>query len=100
MKILLPTVLLIFYFSVNAQQTTPGMHKKKYTSKDIKVLPANVLYVINGNIVGTGKEVLEKIKPKAIQNITKITDPASTATYGTRGANGVILITTDEQKKK
>lgn len=99
-KILLPAMLLIFCFSVNAQQTKPGVHEKKYTSKDIEALPANVLYVVNGNIVGTGKTFFEKIKPKAIKSMTKITEPSATSVYGTRGANGVILITTDEQKKK
>jgi TonB-linked SusC/RagA family outer membrane protein len=44
--------------------------------------------------VFVGAEVLSKISPYEIQSIEVLKDAASTAIYGSRGANGVILITT------
>ncbi|MBT31167.1 MAG: SusC/RagA family TonB-linked outer membrane protein, partial [Thalassobius sp.] len=43
---------------------------------------------------GTSSNVLASINPNDIQNITVLKDAASTAIYGSRGANGVVLITT------
>ncbi len=43
---------------------------------------------------GTSSNVLASLNPNDIQNITVLKDAASTAIYGSRGANGVVLITT------
>lgn len=45
---------------------------------------------------GTG---LESISPEEIENITILKDAASTALYGSRAANGVILVTTKRAKE-
>lgn len=45
----------------------------------------------NGNRSGN---VMASINPNDIETITILKDPSSTAIYGSRGANGVILITT------
>ncbi|UZR94603.1 SusC/RagA family TonB-linked outer membrane protein [Chondrinema litorale] len=65
------------------------------------------LYVIDGIPVSSGSisqtdfgnggrssNVLASLNPNDIQNITVLKDASSTAIYGSRGANGVVLITT------
>ena len=49
------------------------------------------LYVIDGIISSSG---LEQITPTDIQSIEVLKDASSTAIYGSRGANGVVLVTT------
>ena len=49
------------------------------------------LYVIDGIISSSG---LDGINPQDIQSMEILKDASSTAVYGSRGANGVILITT------
>ncbi|WP_373056493.1 SusC/RagA family TonB-linked outer membrane protein [Zunongwangia sp. H14] len=66
-------------------------------------LNSNPLYVIdgipldNGN-VGGSRNPLDFINPNDIESITVLKDASSTAIYGSRAANGVILITTKKGK--
>lgn len=53
------------------------------------------LYVVDG-FAGVGN--LSSINPNDIQSIEVLKDASSTAIYGSRGANGVILITTKKGK--
>ncbi len=53
------------------------------------------LWVIDGVIVGDGAGLLN---PADIETMTILKDAASTAIYGSEGANGVILITTKSAK--
>ena len=39
-------------------------------------------------------DIMSSINPNDIENITVLKDAASTSIYGSRAANGVILITT------
>ena len=59
---------------------------------------SNPLYVIDGVIVGAGNSEnsnpLATINPNDIESIDILKDAASTAIYGARAANGVVLITT------
>ena len=52
------------------------------------------LYVIDGipQVLGTG--ALQDINPQDIQSMEILKDAAGTAVYGSRGANGVVLVTT------
>lgn len=50
----------------------------------------NPLYVVDGVVM----ENIDYINPNDIQSIEVLKDASSTAIYGARGANGVILITT------
>lgn len=50
------------------------------------------LYVVDGFPVGTSLGV--NLNPNDIETLTVLKDAASTAIYGARGANGVVLITT------
>lgn len=43
---------------------------------------------------------LDEINPSDIVNISVLKDVSSTAIYGARGANGVILVTTDQKPEK
>ncbi len=54
------------------------------------------LYVIDGFAVGTS--VGQNLNPNDIESITVLKDAASTAIYGARGSNGVVLITTKSAK--
>ncbi len=69
----------------------------------------NPLYVIDGIIMETGNfaqldatsnavDVLAQLNPNDIDNITVLKDASATALYGSRGANGVVLITTKRGK--
>lgn len=53
------------------------------------------LWVIDGVITGTSPYDLN---PMDVENITVLKDAASTAVYGSLGANGVILVTTKKGK--
>ncbi|KAA5826429.1 TonB-dependent receptor [Algibacter amylolyticus] len=53
------------------------------------------LYVIDGVIVGN----LSGISPSDIENVSILKDASTTAIYGARGSNGVVLVTTKKGKK-
>lgn len=55
------------------------------------------LWVIDGVIVGENPGVLN---PSDIENMTILKDAASTAIYGSQGANGVIIVTTKMGKSE
>lgn len=48
--------------------------------------------------LGSGSNVLSDINPNEIESIDVLKDAAATAIYGSRGANGVVLITTKKGK--
>lgn len=54
------------------------------------------LYVIDGFPIGTA--IGQSLNPSDIESITVLKDAASTAIYGARGSNGVVLITTKSAK--
>ncbi|MGN6491121.1 MAG: SusC/RagA family TonB-linked outer membrane protein, partial [Agriterribacter sp.] len=54
---------------------------------------SNALIVIDG-VPTEYPNALSSINPKDIQSISVLKDAASTAVYGARGANGVLLVTT------
>ncbi|WP_281612940.1 TonB-dependent receptor [Flammeovirga sp. SubArs3] len=58
--------------------------------------PANVQ---GGNSAPTAQNGLAGINPKDIESIEVLKDASATAIYGSRGANGVVLITTKKGKK-
>ncbi|WP_298412102.1 TonB-dependent receptor [Hydrotalea sp.] len=67
---------------------------------------ASPLWVIDGVIASTGDftvntttaNVLSSINPDDIESITVLKDAAATSIYGSRAANGVILVTTKKGK--
>ncbi|MGO4816898.1 SusC/RagA family TonB-linked outer membrane protein [Flavobacterium sp. W22_SRS_FP1] len=54
------------------------------------------LYIIDGIPTNNG---MDNISPADIENISVLKDAASTAIYGSRAGNGVVLITTKKGKK-
>ncbi|GAB3512456.1 TonB-dependent receptor [Spirosoma knui] len=54
------------------------------------------VYVIDGFVVGTS--VGQNLNPNDIESVSVLKDAASTAIYGARGSNGVVLITTKQAK--
>ena len=52
------------------------------------------LYVVDGVIVGNS--IIETLPASSIKSIDILKDAASTAIYGSRGANGIVMITTKE----
>ena len=60
---------------------------------------ANALIIIDGTPAIEGTNVLSSINRNDIESITVLKDAASTALYGSRGANGVVLVTTKSGKQ-
>ena len=59
----------------------------------------NNSYVNTGASNGVGVNALSTINPSDIENIEILKDASATAIYGSRGANGVVIITTRRGKK-
>ncbi len=57
------------------------------------------LYVVDGVPVGTGNYAIAYLSPQDIETMQILKDASSAAIYGSRAANGVILITTKQGKK-
>ncbi|WP_149276671.1 SusC/RagA family TonB-linked outer membrane protein [Pareuzebyella sediminis] len=56
------------------------------------------LYVVDGIPLIDGSESMSDINPQDIASMQVLKDAAATAVYGSRGANGVILVTTNRGK--
>lgn len=56
---------------------------------------SNPLFVVDGVTVGN----IENLDPNSIQSVSVLKDAASAAIYGSRAANGVILITTKRGRR-
>ena len=54
---------------------------------------SNALIVIDG-VPNTNSNALSTLNPKDIESVTVLKDAASTALWGSRGANGVVMVTT------
>ncbi len=57
------------------------------------------LYVVDGVPVGTGNYAIAYLSPQDIESMQILKDASSAAIYGSRAANGVVLITTKQGKK-
>lgn len=57
-------------------------------------IPITQGYFLSGNRGGQNNNPLSSINPNDIESIEVLKDASATAIYGSRGANGVILITT------
>jgi TonB-dependent SusC/RagA subfamily outer membrane receptor len=51
------------------------------------------LFVVDGVMMQSGASIFRNINANQIESITVLKDAGQTAVYGSRGANGVILIT-------
>ena len=77
---------------------TPG-EQMNITIRGVGSLGAgsDPLYVVDGFAVGTS--IGQNLNPNDIESMSILKDAASTAIYGARGSNGVILITTKNAKE-
>lgn len=57
----------------------------------------NPLYVVDGMVIQNGG--IDNINPQDIESIEVLKDASATAIYGSRGANGVVLVTTKKGKE-
>ena len=57
------------------------------------------LYVVDGVPVGTGNYAIAYLSPNDIETMQILKDASSAAIYGSRAANGVVLITTKQGKQ-
>jgi TonB-linked SusC/RagA family outer membrane protein len=76
-----------------APGSSPGIIVRGFGSYSISSSP---LYVVDGAIYDGG---FSNIIPEDIESITVLKDASTTALYGSRGANGVVMITTKKGKK-
>lgn len=83
---------------VRQRSGTPG-EQMNVTIRGVGSLGAgsDPLYVIDGFAVGTS--IGQNLNPSDIESITVLKDAASTAIYGARGSNGVILVTTKNARE-
>jgi TonB-linked SusC/RagA family outer membrane protein len=62
-------------------------------------IPVTQNYFINGNNGGFNNNPLATLNPEDIESIEILKDAAATSIYGSRGSNGVVLITTKRASK-
>ena len=64
-------------------------------------MPSNdPLYVVDGVPVGEGNYAIAYLSPNEIESMQVLKDASSAAIYGSRAANGVVLITTKQGSRK
>ncbi|MFB6454231.1 TonB-dependent receptor [Chitinophaga sp. Hz27] len=82
----------------SARSGQPGVDNGSIRIRGIGTLnTADPMIVIDGVIATSGD--LNNINPDDIANISVLKDAASAAIYGSRAANGVLLVTTKQGKK-
>ena len=75
---------------------TPGMESDIRIRASGTYNNANPLYVIDGIV--SDKTAFDGLSPSEVQDVTILKDGASAAIYGSRAANGVVLVTTKRGK--
>lgn len=57
------------------------------------------IYVVDGLVMGNDFSYFNSINVNDVESITVLKDASATALYGSRGANGVVVVTTKRAKK-
>ncbi len=81
--------------SVQAQGGAPGANSVIAIRGTGTLSDQGPLFVIDGVITGD----MNSINPQDIENISVLKDASSTAIYGSRAANGVVIVTTKKGRK-
>ncbi len=81
--------------SITRNNGQPGAGTKVYVRGIGTVGNSDPLYVVDGVYVGN----IDYLSPSDIESIDVLKDAASCAIYGSRAANGVVLVTTKKGKK-
>jgi TonB-linked SusC/RagA family outer membrane protein len=87
---------------VNIQQTNPGAGAAptiKVRGQGSISFSSSPLIVIDGIAVGTDADFLASMDMHDVESVEILKDASSSAIYGSRGANGVIMITTKKGKE-
>ncbi|MDQ0781124.1 TonB-dependent receptor [Chryseobacterium sp. W4I1] len=83
---------------IMASEGSPGAEVEIKVRGGTSITQSNApLYIVDGIQMDNALTV---ISPKEIESIEVLKDAASTSIYGSRGANGVVLITTKGGRKK
>lgn len=86
-----------FKISIRGQNSLrPQGNAPFYIINGIPFIATSIASGIGGNIIGV--DPLSSLNPNDIESIEILKDADATAIYGTRGANGVVLITTKTGK--
>jgi len=80
--------------SITQNNGVPGAGNKIFIRGIGTIGNYNPLYIVDGVAVGD----IDNLSPADIEDIDILKDAASAAIYGSRGANGVILVTTKKGK--
>ncbi len=85
---------------IRGQNSLTSGNEPLYIIDNVPFMPANLSSTpVSGTIIGrAGISPLNSINPADIESIEVLKDADATAIYGSRGANGVILITTKKGK--
>jgi TonB-linked SusC/RagA family outer membrane protein len=81
--------------SITQNNGQPGASNKIYIRGQGTIGNSNPLYIVDGVIQGG----IDYLSPNDIESIDVLKDAASAAIYGSRAANGVILVTTKQGRK-
>ena len=84
---------------ITQSSTQPGKGFKVSIRGVGTIGESSPLLVIDGIVSGTANDGLNGINPNDIESIDVLKDAASAAIYGSRAANGVILVTTKQGKE-
>jgi TonB-linked SusC/RagA family outer membrane protein len=87
---------------VNIQQTNPvagGAPTIKIRGQGSISFDSNPLIVVDGIAVGTDADFLASIDMNDVESVEILKDASSSAIYGSRGAHGVVMITTKKGKE-
>lgn len=97
MKVMTPTRVdnvlkgMVSGVSITASSGQPGDGNRIRIRGTGTINDSNPLYIVDGTPVNGG---IDFINPSDIESVEVLKDAASAAIYGSRGANGVILVTT------
>lgn len=87
---------------VNIQQTNPSAGEAptiKVRGQGSISFSSNPLVVVDGIAVGTDADFLSSLDMNDVDSVEILKDASSSAIYGSRGANGVVMITTKKGKE-
>jgi len=84
--------------NIRGFNTLQGSTQPLYVIDGIPVVPNND-YVASGDRRGVGNNPMANLNPNEIESIDILKDASATAIYGSRGANGVVIITTKRGKE-
>lgn len=92
-----PNALPDVYIRGRSSMGTMGLDKDKLSKNSLESNPNTPTFIVDGFEVSL--QTVYDMDPNRIQTLTMLKDAAATAMYGSRAANGVIVITTIPPKE-